>query len=115
MSEHFAAITEFHIGFTQFGNNLIHCVAFLRHSENPFQAVRPIKILSLTVVQSMEGGQPRDLTDSMYNPKSWPHVSHLEEDALIVSHIERHVSPTLTSDQFTDGKPFRFTPITAAR
>lgn len=57
----------------------------------------------------------RDLTDSMYNPKSWPHVSHLEGNALIISHIERHVCPTLTSDQFLGGKPFRFTPITAAR
>ena len=56
----------------------------------------------------------RDLTDSMYNPKSWPHVSHLEGNALIISHIERHVCPTLTSDQFVGGKPFRFTPITAA-
>ncbi|HBV63319.1 MAG TPA: hypothetical protein DEF45_09895 [Rhodopirellula sp.] len=57
----------------------------------------------------------RDLTDSMYNPKSWPHVSHLEGNALIISHIERHVCPTLTSDQFVGGKPFRFTPITTGR
>ena len=57
----------------------------------------------------------RDLTDSMYNPKSWPHVSHLEGNALIISHIERHICPTLTSDQFVGGKPFRFTPITATR
>jgi len=55
----------------------------------------------------------RDLTDSMYNPKSWPHVSHLEGNALIISHIERHVCPTLTSDQFLGGSPFRFTPITS--
>ena len=57
----------------------------------------------------------RDLTDSMYNPKSWPHVSHLEGNALIIAHIERHVCPTLTSDQFVGGKPFRFTPITTDR
>ena len=57
----------------------------------------------------------RDLTDSMYNPKSWPHVSHLEGNALIISHIERHVCPTLTSDQFLGGSPFRFTPITSVR
>jgi len=57
----------------------------------------------------------RDLTDSMYNPKSWPHVSHLEGNALIISHVERHVCPTLTSDQFLGGKPFRFTAITAGR
>ena len=57
----------------------------------------------------------RDLTDSMYNPKSWPHVSHLEGNALIISHIERHVCPTLTSDQFLGGAPFCFTPITPSR
>lgn len=56
-----------------------------------------------------------DLTDSMYNPKSWPHVSHLEGNALIISHIERHICPTLTSDQFLGGKPFRFAPITTDR
>lgn len=55
----------------------------------------------------------RDLTDSMYNPKSWPYVSHLKGNALIISHIERHVCPTLTSNQFLGGKPFQFTPITA--
>ena len=53
----------------------------------------------------------RDLTDSMYNPKAWPHVSHVEGTALIVSHIERHVCPTMTSDQVLGGKPFSFSPI----
>ena len=57
----------------------------------------------------------RDLTDSMYNPRSWPHVSHLEGNALIISHIERHVCPTLTSDQFLGGNPFQFTPVTSGR
>jgi hypothetical protein len=38
----------------QFGNDLIHCVTFLRHFENPFRA-RRIKILSLTVVQFYGG------------------------------------------------------------
>ena len=39
----------------QFGNDQVHCVTFLRHSESPFRAVRPIKILSLTVVQFYGG------------------------------------------------------------
>ena len=53
----------------------------------------------------------RDLTDSMYNPKSWPHVSHAEGTALIISHIEQHVCPTITSDQFLGGEPFEFAAI----
>lgn len=50
----------------------------------------------------------RDLTDSMYNPKSWPYVSHREGTALIISHIEQHVCPTITSDQILGGEPFEF-------
>jgi nicotinamidase-related amidase len=57
----------------------------------------------------------RDLTDSMYNPRSWPHVSHLEGNALIIAHIERHICPTMTSDQFIGGIPFKFTPIQSSR
>jgi hypothetical protein len=48
---HLLALTEFNIGSTQLGNNLIHCVTFLRHSGSLFRAVRPIKIFSLTMVQ----------------------------------------------------------------
>ncbi|HBV66354.1 MAG TPA: hypothetical protein DEF45_25405 [Rhodopirellula sp.] len=45
------ALAEFHVGLTQLGNDLIHCVTFLRYSEIPFRAVRLIKILALTVGQ----------------------------------------------------------------
>lgn len=48
----------------------------------------------------------RDMTDSMYNPKQWPYVSHHEGTRRIISHIERHVCPTLTSDQIIGGVPF---------
>ncbi|RCS40460.1 isochorismatase family protein [Bremerella cremea] len=50
----------------------------------------------------------RDMTDTMYNPKSWPFVSHFTGTDLIVSHIEKFVCPTVTSDQFLGGQPFRF-------
>jgi nicotinamidase-related amidase/type 1 glutamine amidotransferase len=50
----------------------------------------------------------RDMTDSMYNPKRWPYVSHYTGNDLIISHIERHVSPTVTSDQIIGGSPFSF-------
>lgn len=50
----------------------------------------------------------RDMTDTMYNPKSWPFVSHYAGTELVLSHIERFVCPTITSDQFLGGKPFHF-------
>ena len=50
----------------------------------------------------------RDMTDTMYNPQRWPFVSHFEGTRRIIAHIERYVCPTITSDQFIGGKPFRF-------
>jgi nicotinamidase-related amidase len=50
----------------------------------------------------------RDMTDSMYNPKSWPYVDHYRGTELIIEHIEKFVCPTLTSDQILGGKPFEF-------
>jgi nicotinamidase-related amidase len=50
----------------------------------------------------------RDLTDTMYNPKMPPHVSHFEGTRLIVEHIEKFVAPTITSDQIAGGKEFHF-------
>jgi hypothetical protein len=48
----------------------------------------------------------RDLTDCMYNPKRWPYVDHFTGNDLIVSHVERYVCPTVTSDQILGGQPF---------
>ena len=48
----------------------------------------------------------RDLTDCMYNAKSWPYVDHFTGNDLIISHVERFVCPTITSDQILGGKPF---------
>jgi nicotinamidase-related amidase len=50
----------------------------------------------------------RDLTDTMYNPKVRPFVSHFEGTRLIVEHIEKYVCPTITSDQIAGGTEFRF-------
>ncbi len=50
----------------------------------------------------------RDMTDTMYNPKQWPYVSHFEGTRRVISHIERFVCPTITSDQIIGGQPFRF-------
>ena len=56
----------------------------------------------------------RDLTDSMYNPKRWPFVSHVRGTELFIEHVEKHISPTITSDQILgDGKLFAFSDATA--
>ena len=50
----------------------------------------------------------RDMTDAMYNPNRWPYVSHHEGTRRVISHIERYVCPTISSDQFLGGQEFRF-------
>src|SRR5262245_59427641 len=50
----------------------------------------------------------RDLTDTMYNPKMPPHVSHFEGTRLIIEHVEKYVCPTITSNQILGGEEFRF-------
>jgi lysophospholipase L1-like esterase/nicotinamidase-related amidase len=55
----------------------------------------------------------RDLTDSMYNPRAWPYVSHFRGTELFIEHTERHICPTLTSDQLLGGQPFKFSSATA--
>lgn len=56
----------------------------------------------------------RDLTDSMYNPKRWPFVSHVEGTARYIAHVERHICPTITSNQILGDKtPFAFSDATA--
>ena len=50
----------------------------------------------------------RDMTDTMYNPRRWPFVSHFTGTDLIIAHIERFVCATMTSDQLLGGTPFRF-------
>lgn len=50
----------------------------------------------------------RDMTDTMYNPKKAPFVSHFEGTRLIIEHIEKYICPTITSDQIIGGREFRF-------
>ncbi len=50
----------------------------------------------------------RDMTDTMYDSKQWPEVSHFTGNSLIDEYIEKYVSPTLVSTDFTGDKQFRF-------
>jgi nicotinamidase-related amidase len=50
----------------------------------------------------------RDLTDTMYNSRKSPFVSHFAGTGLVIEYIEKYVAPTITSVDFLDGKPFAF-------
>lgn len=50
----------------------------------------------------------RDMTDTMYDPRCWPHVNHFSGTDLIIDHIERLVCATFTSDDILGGDEFRF-------
>jgi nicotinamidase-related amidase/type 1 glutamine amidotransferase len=50
----------------------------------------------------------RDLTDTMVDPGAWPFASHFTGTDLIVSHVERFVCPTISSEQLLGGTAQRF-------
>ena len=50
----------------------------------------------------------RDLTDTMYNSRSWPYVSHFEGANRIIEHVEEYVCPTITSADLTGQPAFTF-------
>lgn len=68
---------------------------------------RPFGIRQL-VRQGLNVVLMRDMTDSMYNPKMRPQVSHIRGTELIVEHIEKYWCPTVTSSDLLGGPAFRF-------
>ena len=68
---------------------------------------RPFSIRQL-VYQGQNVLLMRDLTDTMYNSRQHPFVSHFQGTDLVVEHIERYWCPTITSADFTKDQPFRF-------
>jgi nicotinamidase-related amidase/type 1 glutamine amidotransferase len=50
----------------------------------------------------------RDMTDTMYNSRMRPFVSHFTGTDLVVEHIEKYVCPTITSTAFTGQPQFCF-------
>jgi nicotinamidase-related amidase len=50
----------------------------------------------------------RDMTDTMYNSRRPPKVSHFRGTDLVIEHVEKYWCPTITSCDFLGGEPFRF-------
>ncbi len=68
---------------------------------------RPFAIRQM-VAQGQNVVLMRDLTDSMYNHRKAPYVSHFRGTELVVEHIERYWCPSITSTDFLGGDSFRF-------
>ncbi len=68
---------------------------------------RPFAIRQM-VAQGQNVVLMRDLTDSMYNHRMPPYVSHFRGTELVVEHIEKYWCPSITSADFLGGEPFRF-------
>ena len=75
--------------------------------ENMCVLGRPFSIRQM-VTQGQRVLLVRDLTDTMYNPRSRPFVDHFTGTDLVAEHIEKYWCPTVTSDQIIGGAPFRF-------
>jgi len=71
---------------------------------------RPFSIRQM-VYQGQNVALVRDLTDTMYNPRSKPFVPHTRGTELVVEHIERHWCPTLTSNDILGGETFQFSDV----
>ena len=68
---------------------------------------RPFAIRQM-VAQGQNVLLMRDLTDSMYNHRKPPYVSHFRGTELVVEHIEKYWCPSITSSDFLEGEPFHF-------
>ncbi len=68
---------------------------------------RPFSIRQM-VYQGQNVVLMRDLTDTMYNPRMRPFVSHFRGTDLIVKHVEKFWCPTITSVDFVGGEPLKF-------
>lgn len=52
----------------------------------------------------------RDLTDTMYDPKDRPHVTHEQGTELVVQHIEKYWCPSVLSTDITSGAKYQHRP-----
>ncbi len=68
---------------------------------------RPFSIRQM-VQQGQNVVLMRDMTDTMYNPKMSPFVSHFAGTDLVVEHIEKFWCPSILSTDILRGDEFRF-------
>ncbi len=68
---------------------------------------RPFSIRQM-VYQGQNVVLVRDMTDSMYNSRSRPQVSHIRGTELVIEHVEKYWCPTVLSSDFTGKVPFHF-------
>lgn len=68
---------------------------------------RPFSIRQM-VQQGQNVVLMRDMTDTMYNPKLSPFVSHFTGTDLVVEHIEKYWCPSILSTDIIGGEEFRF-------
>lgn len=68
---------------------------------------RPFSIRQM-IYQGQSVVLMRDMTDTMYNSRMSPYVSHFDGNRLVAQHIERHWCPTITSSDITGKPEFRF-------
>lgn len=68
---------------------------------------RPFSIRQM-IYQGQNVVLMRDMTDTMYNPRMSPFVSHFSGNRLVTQHVERHWAPTITSSDFTGKPEFKF-------
>jgi lysophospholipase L1-like esterase/nicotinamidase-related amidase len=92
----------------------IDCVVLMGVHLNMCVAGRPFGLRQM-VKNGRHVVLMRDLTDSMYNPRRWPFVSHQHGTELFVEHVEKRICPTITSDQLLGGQPFAFSAATAGK
>ena len=50
----------------------------------------------------------RDMTDTMYDSKQAPNVSHFTGNSLMIEYIEKYICPTMVSSDLSGKKQFRF-------
>ena len=68
---------------------------------------RPFSIRQM-VYQDQNVYLMRDLTDTMYNSRMAPYVSHFKGTDLMIDHVEKYWCPTITSTDILGGKSFEF-------
>lgn len=65
---------------------------------------RPFGIRQMTRM-GLNVALARDLTDAMYDPRSYPYVSHIRGTELVVEHIEAYWCPSILSEDLTHVVP----------